>query len=385
LTVPLLKSKDVAQMIKFVEHLVRVEGASQHGRTYITPELLKFFIQQVSRTDDEMKDFIDIEKMEELSKTMVDVIKDKADDFPSALMKAVDLLAGVYQAQGEFKRAAYTLSSFKFDSYRNLSVSAAEKVQWLVNTAEFYLAVDDSGMASQNIKRAYGLIGEVKNDPQLVFRFKTCYARVADSERKFMDASMRYIELAQTGGAFVTEPDLLQTLEYAVTCAILAPPNSSRSRILAILINDERSKNLRNYTLLEKIFKERIIRSSEVEVFQKLLQPHQNAETSTGRTVLQNSIIEHNMFAASKIYNNIAFSELGALLGIKADEAEQLAANMIDQGRIKATIDQVDSIVEFEASQDNLLTWDQQIQSLCLNLNDVLESISKKHPQYKDY
>jgi len=323
--------------------------------------------------------------MEELAKATVDLIKEKAEDFPYAQMKAIDLLANVYQALGEFKKAAYILSSFKFDTYRQLVVSAAEKVAWLVNTAEFYLAVDDSGAASIHAKKAYSLVSEIKGDPQLLFRFKTCYARVADSERKFLDASMRYIELAQTGASIVSESDLLQTLEYAVTCAILAAPSSNRSRVLAMLISDERSKNLRNYNLLEKMFRERIVRNNEVEVFQKLLQPHQNAETSTGRTVLQNSIIEHNIFAASKIYNNITFEELGALLGIKAHEAEHLASTMIDQGRMKATIDQVDGVVEFESATDSMTIWDNQIQAVCNVVNDILEHIAKKHPQYKDY
>jgi len=58
----LLQERNVSAMIKFVEHLVKVEGASQHGRTYITPDALKYFIAQVGRSDDEMKDFLNLEK-----------------------------------------------------------------------------------------------------------------------------------------------------------------------------------------------------------------------------------------------------------------------------------------------------------------------------------
>jgi len=209
---------------------------------------------------------------------------------------------------------------------------------------------------------------------------------VSDAERKFLDAALKYMELAQMGTGIIAEGDLLKTLENAVTCAILAPPGPSRSRVLAMLISDERSQSLRNFNMLEKIFKERIVRSAEVEGFQKLLATHQNAETSTGRTVLQNSIIEHNMFAASKIYNNITFSELGVLLNIKADEAELLASQMIDQGRMKASIDQVDGVVEFSTTgTDSLYIWDNQITAVCNVVNDVLENITKKHPVYKDY
>jgi len=382
-----LKGKDLNLIVKIAEHLVRVEGSNQHGRTYVTPEALKFLIAQLGRIDNEEVKF-DLEALDPVVKQIVDIIKEKAEDFPYAYMKAIDLLATVYQSEGEenFKKAALVLSSFKFDAYnRQLNATAAEKVAWYVNTAEFWLAVDDSCSASQHIKRAFQHINDVKSDPKLVFRFKTCYARVLDSERKFLDASMRYIELAQTGASIASENDLKLTLEFAVTCAILAPPNPSRSRVLALLMSDERAPNLRNYNLLEKMFKERIVRNNEVEVFQKMLQTHQNAGTSTGRTVLQNSIIEHNMFAASKMYNNITFSELGSLLGIKAPEAEQLASQMIEQGRMKATIDQVDGIIEFESATDNLHIWDNQIQAVCAQVNDVLENITRKHPQYKDY
>ncbi len=120
-----------------------------------------------------------------------------------------------------------------------------------------------------------------------------------------------------------------------------------------------------------------------MDVFQKLLAPHQNAETSTGRSVLANSIIEHNIFAASKIYNNITFSELAVLLGIQQTEAESLASKLIEEGRMKATIDQVDGVVEFESATDSLHVWDDQITQLCGVVNDVLESVVKKNPQYK--
>lgn len=36
--------------------------------------------------------------------------------------------------------------------------------------------------------------------------------------------------------------------------------------------------------------------------------------------VLQNSVIEHNLLAASKIYQNIRFDQLGFLLGIRPAE-----------------------------------------------------------------
>jgi len=91
------------------------------------------------------------------------------------------------------------------------------------------------------------------------------------------------------------------------------------------------------------------------------------------------------MLAASKIYNNIKLSELGSLLCIGTAAAEQLAATMIEQGRMHGTLDQVEGILEFDeaGAGGSLTTWDGQIQDACLMVNSILESVSKKHPAYR--
>ena len=53
----------------------------------------------------------------------------------------------------------------------------------------------------------------------------------------------------------------------AVTCAILAPAGPQRSRLLGTLYKDERSQSLPNYSVLEKMYMERLLRPAEVEAF----------------------------------------------------------------------------------------------------------------------
>jgi hypothetical protein len=43
---------------------------------------------------------------------------------------------------------------------------------------------------------------------------------------------------------------------------------------------------------------------------------------ANGMTVLQNSMVEHNLLAASRIYTNIKFEQLAALLCIHQKEAD---------------------------------------------------------------
>src|SRR5437879_5791711 len=124
----------------------------------------------------------------------------------------------------------------------------------------------------------------------------------------------------------------------AVTCAVLAPAGPNRSRVLASLYRDERTAELSNYNILSKMFLDHILRSAEVKEFEGTLKAHQLAKiaissndrlasavqydeqnepatsTRTGpSTVLDRAVLEHNLLASSKIYNNITFGGLGAL------------------------------------------------------------------------
>lgn len=382
----LIKSKDCKSIQEVVDHLIKKEGNDQHGRTYITPDMLQHIIKKLSPENVKEADQIDLEDLLPLMEAIVPMIRDKGEDFPDALMNAVYLLYQLYTAEEDWKKAAFTLTSFRFDKFRGSAASPARQVSWHVDTAECWLECGETGSASQAIKKAHSLVNLIKDEPKLVLRFRTAYARTLDSERKFFEAAIHYKKISQTAQGIMSEGDIMKTLENAVTCAILAKAGPPRSRVLAMLYSDERAQALANYGLLEKMFKGRVIRENEVKQFEKMLQPHQNADTATGRTVLQNSIVEHNIVAASEMYNNIKFDQLGGLLNIPAKQAEELAQQMIEQGRLKGSIDQVEHVVEFEESDvsaGSLSTWDHQIQELCLVVNHVLENVAAKYPQYK--
>lgn len=165
-----------------------------------------------------------------------------------------------------------------------------------------------------------------------------------------------------------------------MTCAVLAPAGPNRSRVLASLYRDERSADLPTYNILSKMFLDHILRSAEIKEFEKTLKQHQLAEISissndrlasannddsyddnsepatssrTGpSTVLDRAVMEHNLLASSKIYNNITFRGLGSLLDLTPGAAENMARKMIEQGRLKGTIDQVVKLILFENERE---------------------------------
>jgi len=386
----LYKEKDCDGLLALTRHLFEVEGNDQNGRTYITLEIAVYLIKMIGGEGSEEEDQMDLEDLLPLTEKIVEMCRKHADEFPDALMHAIELVANLYHAEEEMSKAAFARTSFKFEKYRHCSASDEKKVEWYIETAELWLGSEETGSAGQAIRKAHGIVNGIKDKEKLTIRFKLCYARVLDSERKFLEAAMHYKQISQSGVGVISQKDIMTTLEKSVNCAILAKAGPSRSRVLAILFSDERSKQLPNYPMLEKIFKEEIIRDYDVKQFEDRLSDHHKAETATGRTVLQNSIIQHNMLAASRIYTNIKFTQLGDLLGIPVVQAETLASTMIEQGQMTAAIDQVEGVVEFMATGDgqtgasagSLVAWDGQIQETCVMVNHILESIQHKHPQY---
>ncbi|KAF2984351.1 hypothetical protein EK904_000739 [Melospiza melodia maxima] len=264
-------------------------------------------------------------------------------------------LASIYEKEEDWRNAAQVLVGIPLETGQK-QYNVDYKLETYLKIARLYLEDDDPVQAEAYINRASLLQNESTNE-QLQIHYKVCYARVLDYRRKFIEAAQRYNELSYK--SIVHETERLEALKHALHCTILASAGQQRSRMLATLFKDERCQQLAAYGILEKMYLDRIIRSS----------------------ILDRAVIEHNLLSASKLYNNITFEELGALLEIPAAKAEKIASQMITEGRMNGFIDQIDGIVHFE-TREALPTWDKQIQSLCFQVNNLLEKISQTAPEW---
>ena len=118
--------------------------------------------------------------------------------------------------------------------------------------------------------------------------------------------------------------------------------------------------------------------------FADTLAPHQKALLEDGSTVLDRAVLEHNLLAASRLYNNVSFEQLGALLGIDARKAERMASRMLVEKRLEGAIDQVEGGIIFATatSHDALGAFDAQVEQLCATTETLANAIVKKHPQF---
>ena len=228
-----------------------------------------------------------------------------------------------------------------------------------------------------------------QQDDTLEYQFKTCYARILDAKGKFTEAALRYYDLSQTkiglvmgAGKQVGEADLAAALTSAITCAILAAAGPQRSRVLTTLYKDERCARLPVFSLLEKVYLERILQTDEVQVFSANLKPHQlGGEGEDGMSILSRAVIEHNLLSASKLYNNIAVTELGQLLGVDPQLAEETAAKMIGEERMEGKIDQVDGLIYFQDPKNTslaIMQFDDQILDVCNQVNALIDMMERK-------
>ncbi len=111
---------------------------------------------------------------------------------------------------------------------------------------------------------------------------QSSFVQIRDYNRKFSEAASGYYRLAQ----LVSEKERDAVLEAGVKCAVLAPAGPQRSRLLALFYKDERAKTLSNFSVLEKMFLERILRAEEVKAFEGSLEEHQLAKNAEGVSIL---------------------------------------------------------------------------------------------------
>ncbi|EFN55852.1 hypothetical protein CHLNCDRAFT_48784 [Chlorella variabilis] len=361
-------SGDAAACRRFVDHVL-----SDAVPLVLSRQLLLAFAQSLPQLAPDVQ--------RDVSTYALDKVHPRAVSYEEQVSAIREQLAAVYEAQEEWSKAAQALAGIDLDSGMRL-LDAEYKLGKNIKIAMLYLEDNDAVSAETYIKKASSLLAACKNEA-LELQYKTCYARILDSKRRFLEAATRYYELSQVGKRRIGEhevsgEDLEQALLSSIKCAILAAAGPQRSRMLATLYKDERCAKLALYPFLEKVYLERILGTAEVEAFAEGLATHQLAKLPDGSTVLERSVTEHNLEAASKLYNNIYVAELGALLGVAPDKAEAVASRMVMESRLQAIIDQVDGLITFKAAPEPLQQWDRNIAAVCQAVNAIVDDAAAK-------
>ena len=324
------------------------------------------------------------------------IFQSQASSFEEQNAQIRELMAQAHEDDEDYMAAAKTLAGIPLESSQR-KVTNEEKVRFWIRITRNYLEVDDTTLAEQYLNKSKNVIYTV-SDKELNLHFNLCQARIQDARRNFLAAAQGYQDISFM--SVIAEEERLHTLSMAIKCAVLAPAGPARSRALGRLYKDERASTLEEYSILEKMFLDRLLSPEEVEKFAEGLAPHQLARTSDGSTVLAKAVVEHNLRGASRLYNNIGFEALGLLLGLDGDKAEETTARMIEQGRLVGRIDQIERVIWFEggeATGENgsgraegvvgreLKRWDSNVQGLAEEVEKVTSELQLRYPVSTSY
>jgi len=300
-------------------------------------------------------------------------------------------LADIYENDDENGEAAKVLQAIELNPHQR-QVSDEFRLEVYIRIMRNLLEDDDTTNADAFLNRATLLIHK-STSQSLNLQFQNCQARILDSKRQFLNACSKYHQLSFSSQ--VDESDRMRCLQAAMTCAILAPAGPLRSRSLATLYKDDRAPQLQqDYSLLEKMYLDRLLSQREVDEFAARLQPHQVARLADGSTVLSKAVIEHNLLGASKLYNNIGVAELGVLLNLSAEKAEEYAARMIEQKRLSGQIDQISGLIYFDSTAStggaaaekvvsrHLRRWDENVGALAQEVENITSMLQNAHPEF---
>ncbi|KAI9203727.1 uncharacterized protein BJ171DRAFT_509417 [Polychytrium aggregatum] len=362
-----------ASLREFLVHAVQESFGLAVSRQIIHDFINAFF----SST----KDIKDLRPVAEIWVYALEKIESRALAFEEQISSIREKLADIYEEEENWSEAARVLQGIPLDSGHR-TIPNEYKLKIYIHIVQLMIEDEDGVGADMYLNRASHLIHDCK-DRSVELRYKAAQARVLDYKRSFLQAAAKHLELSYIS-ELMSDDDRIQCLIQAVTCAVLGPAGPQRSRLLATLYKDERIRESPEFKanglqhILEKMYLDRVLSPAEVQEFAKSLKEHQLAKLSDGTTVLDRAVIEHNILAASKLYNNISFGELGALLSTSPEQAEQVASRMISEGRLLGTIDQIDHLIHFSTGS-SLNKWDQQVANLCYEVDRIVEAIQARN------
>ncbi|CAK1355928.1 COP9 signalosome complex subunit 4 [Cercospora beticola] len=316
---------------------------------------------------------------------IVQILQPKVISFEQQDTEIKLILADAYEADDDFTNSAKTLQNITLESSQR-SVSDDDKAKIWMRICRCYLEEDDATNATSYLNKIKQIFYNVTDQPTRL-QFQLSQARISDSQRSFLDASVAYYALSNE--SVVDEEERLQALSAAITCAVLAPAGPQRGKQLAKIYKDERSSDVPEFGILEKIFLDRLLSPDEVAAFAANLKEHQLAKTSDGSTVLDKAVLEHNLLAVSRIYANITFENLGKVLGVDADRAEVYASGMIQSNRLSGSIDQIAGVIHFNSKEPtnpkiDLRLWDQNVQGLAESVENLTTMLQREEPAWYD-
>ena len=197
-------------------------------------------------------------------------------------------------------------------------------------------------------------------------------AEAADSSEKYSISANYYFLIVSRHLSTISKDKskFNQVLYKFIFDSIMSNNVTQQERLMNFLYQNDKLGMADYKPIFEKFFNYQIIYLDDLKGLLTNLPPtHKNIN-------ITKALFEHNIYSLSRVFTNISFSSLEKFLKMKMDDIMRLTISMINEGSIKAKIDDNSKFLLFEQEQGVSTDFDEQIKNFCLKAKNLAEYIN---------
>ena len=214
--------------------------------------------------------------------------------------------------------------------------------------------------------------GEKKQKKEISLEELFQRAEAADSSEKYNISSNYYfLILSRHISKIATDKNKYNSVLYKfIFDTIMCTNVTQKERLMNYLYQNDKLGVAELKPIFEKFINYQILYLDDLKSLMKQLpSTHKNIN-------ITKALFEHNIYSLSRVFKNISFNSLEKFLKMKMDDIMTLCVKMINQGSIKAKIDQNSKFLLFEQEQGVSTDFDEQIKNFCLKTKNLAEFIN---------
>ena len=197
-------------------------------------------------------------------------------------------------------------------------------------------------------------------------------AEAADSSEKYSISANYYFLILSRHLSTVSKDKskFNQVLYKFIFDAIMSNNVTQQERLMNFLYENDKLGMAEYKPIFEKFFNYQMIYLDDLKDLKKHLpNTHKNIN-------ITKALFKHNIYSLSRVFTNISFTSLEKFLKMKIDDITRLCITMINEGTIKAKIDDNSKFLIFEQEQGVSTDFDEQIKNFCLKAKNLAEYIN---------
>ena len=197
-------------------------------------------------------------------------------------------------------------------------------------------------------------------------------AEAADSSEKYSISANYYFLILSRHLSNVSKDKLYdnQVLYKFIFDTIKSNNVTQQERLMNFLFQNDKLGVADFKPIFEKFFNYQIIYLDDLKELMK------NIPTTHKNINIVKALFEHNIYSLSRVFINISFTSLEKFLKMKMDDIIRLCIGMINEGTIKAKIDDNSHFLLFEQEPGVSTNFDEQIKNFCLKTKNLAEYIN---------